>query len=422
MLLRKIYYLKKSFQTLRYGPKKLRKLQTRLIKEVLEQAYDSFSFYSSKWDAAGFSLNEFNKLEDMSKVPITGSDEFRDSMGRTEALPQESGDSHLSTSGSSGREPLVVDYNDQGWDWLEAVYLRSLMLNGYQLREPQSYYWYKEFDRGFFENWMVPKQPIHMGLSLDQQLDALEEQDNNCIVYYPQVLFSLAKKVLQSNRKLAINPLCIITQGELVTPHMRDTIERVFGAQVYDHYGSTEFNNRIAWECPDADGYHLASDSVFIEILDEKGEPVEPGEPGKIVGTSLVNLKTPVVRYSLGDVVVPTEKDCSCQTTFPMISEIKGRKEDIIYNSQGEEVFPRDIVDLLASFPDLLMFEFIREGEDDYVVKYVPNQEFDAKTLPEIKRKFAENLGVYNVSFEEVDEPERTSGGKLNPVKTGSEG
>ena len=47
----------------------------------------------------------------------------------------------------------------------------------------------------------------------------------------------------------------------------------------------------------------LLSESILLEVLDEAGHPVAPGELGEAVATGLCSEAQPFIRYRTGDMV-----------------------------------------------------------------------------------------------------------------------
>lgn len=410
MIARKAYYIRTVLKTRRFSGERLERFQSRLLRERAREAYD-FGVYRSRWDEAEVSPDDIRSVDDLDEIPVIGGEDVRDGIGsmRT-ALTGSSGS--LQTSGSSGNDRLVVDYDGQAWDWVEAVYLRSLLVNGYRFRGTQSYYWEDEFDDGFLRELVVPKRRIPSDASYREQLEMMEEQDAQFLLYYPQVLFTAAKLALRSDRDYDIGPRAIFTHGEILTPAMRDTIEAAFDAPVRDFYAAAEFD-RIARECPDGEGYHVEADTVLAEVLDD-GEPVAPGESGTLVGTNLVNRATPIIRYDIGDVVMKGEKTCSCPDAGPVLEDVRGRIGNTVVADDGSSVRPDEIVEALARSEDLLRFRFVQEG-GERTVRYVPNRGFSRDAIDAAQERLRA-LGLGAVPFEEAA-VERNVGGKLPPVE-----
>jgi phenylacetate-CoA ligase len=71
--------------------------------------------------------------------------------------------------------------------------------------------------------------------------------------------------------------------------------------------------------------YHIPSNFQLIEIINfETGEYTKPGETGEIVVTNLRRTSTPIIRYRVGDAVIPSADKCACGDPNPLI-KLAGR-------------------------------------------------------------------------------------------------
>ena len=95
-----------------------------------------------------------------------------------------------------------------------------------------------------------------------------------------------------------------LTAAEPVSSGKRMRIENLWGAELYDQFGSTE-GTAMASEGADHDGMYFWSDLFHFEVLDEETEePVAEGENGILVMTALWNNTiTPFLRWNMGDYV-----------------------------------------------------------------------------------------------------------------------
>ena len=150
---------------------------------------------------------------------------------------------------------------------------------------------------------------------------------------------------------------------------MRDRVKAGLGIDVYDIYGLTEvYGPGIGISCDAEDGMHYWDDYLYIEIVDPAtGEPLPDGEWGEIVITTLVKEGAPLIRFRTHDLsrIIPGE--CPCGSPLPRIDSLQGRSDDMV-KIHGVNVFPRQIEEILQTFPALSSEYQIRlshlEGRD----------------------------------------------------------
>ncbi|GAA1007947.1 CoA ligase [Acrocarpospora pleiomorpha] len=130
-------------------------------------------------------------------------------------------------------------------------------------------------------------------------------------------------------------------------PSTRSRIQDGYGAEVFDTYGSLEFQP-IAWECTAHDGMHFAEHSAVVEILDPvTDEPVPDGDPGVVVLTHLHREASPLVRWWTGDVAVRDSSPCACgRTTARLVGGVRGRADDMLV-VRGVNLFPSAVEELV---------------------------------------------------------------------------
>jgi len=141
---------------------------------------------------------------------------------------------------------------------------------------------------------------------------------------FPQ---SMELLVMKSGLKIA--PRLYISLGGTVQQNLRDILERKFGTEVFETYGSVEFGH-IAFECKQHMGLHQITGGSYLEFVDKHGEHVALGEEGEIVVTGLCNYVMPLIRYRIGDLGIPSDEECTCGRSLPLIKSIQGRLNDLI--------------------------------------------------------------------------------------------
>ncbi len=115
---------------------------------------------------------------------------------------------------------------------------------------------------------------------------------------YADSLYELACFIERSGRTVH-SPDSIMSSSGLLLPDMRETVERVFRAPVFDRYAAREFG-AFAAERRGQAGMVVAPVRL-VEILRPDGTPAGPREEGEVVVTSLTSYAMPLIRYRIGD-------------------------------------------------------------------------------------------------------------------------
>ncbi len=203
----------------------------------------------------------------------------------------------------------------------------------------------------------------------------------------------------------------IFSGGEVVTDSLRDRVRRRLGLETFDNYGSTEAF--MAWQCPTG-SYHINAEHVFLEVVDEAGRQVAPGQHGRVLVTTLENYLMPLVRYEIGDYAIATEGNCSCGRTLPLFGQVLGRQMNLLRTVDGSLTSGWPLVNILRDVPELRLFQIVQRSVDQISVRYVAEQPMGAQAETRIRTGFSGLLGDRAaVGFERVPQIARTAGGKF---------
>ncbi|MCK9343907.1 MAG: AMP-binding protein, partial [Massilibacteroides sp.] len=144
------------------------------------------------------------------------------------------------------------------------------------------------------------------------------------------------------------------------TEEMRKDIEKKLHIKAYDIYGLTEIcGPGVGAECECQNGTHIWEDHFFPEIVDPKTlQPVEPGQPGELVLTTLTKTGMPMLRYRTRDLTSLNYEPCACGRTAVRMNKILGRSDDMMI-IRGVNVFPSQVESILIDTPEFQPFFFI---------------------------------------------------------------
>lgn len=174
--------------------------------------------------------------------------------------------------------------------------------------------------------------------SAKEYLAALESWMPAYIDSYPSAIYELASFFKELDINPRINLKAIVTSSETLFKYQRQVIEEVFDCPVFDHYGCAEqavvaFQLQSEKDAP----YLVPAQYCLVEVLDDLGHPVSPGQEGRLICTNLFNSAMPLIRYDIGDRAVL--KEYYTGTSYAQsLSSISGRADDVITTSEGVKV------------------------------------------------------------------------------------
>jgi len=223
----------------------------------------------------------------------------------------------------------------------------------------------------------------------------------------------MARLMLEHGLSLGYWPRALILCADKATANMKSVIRDAFLARPYEEYGSVE-NAALATECA-AGSLHVSPDFGIVEIVDEEGQPLGPGEEGRIVCTSLLNDVQPLIRYEIGDLGRWSDRPCPCgRNQFPVLEEIVGRIEDAVIGPDGREIVR---ICSLQDVPHVLASQLVQERLDLLRVRVVAEHGFSESDERMIRDIVAtQRLGAVRVEIERVSELEKTPAGKVRRV------
>ena len=134
---------------------------------------------------------------------------------------------------------------------------------------------------------------------------------------------------------------------------LRRRLEAAWGGlDARDLYGLSEvIGPGVAAECAEKSGLHVFDDHFYPEVVDPaSGQPLEVGEVGELVLTTLTKEATPLVRYRTGDVTRLVPGDCPCGRAYRRIARISGRVDDMLV-VRGVNVYPSAVEAVLLADP-----------------------------------------------------------------------
>lgn len=233
---------------------------------------------------------------------------------------------------------------------------------------------------------------------------------------YTSSMVQFAKFLQKKNMQLKLVcpslKVCIVT-SEMLFEDDKSFLELQFGVPVVNEYGASELdviafqNHKNAWQ--------VNSETLYVEILDEKNNVLPYGEEGRIVITSLYNKAHPFIRYDIGDIGI-----LSKQSTLkkPILEKLIGRTNDIAILPSGKKAAGLTFYYITKRIieDDGNVKEFIIEQhkKDTFIVKYISKEvlsDLKIKLISEEMERYLEK-GLH-IQFKRLDTLQRSKSGKL---------
>lgn len=233
---------------------------------------------------------------------------------------------------------------------------------------------------------------------------------------YTSSMVQFAKFLQKKNMQLKLVcpslKVCIVT-SEMLFEDDKSFLELQFGVPVVNEYGASELDI-IAFQNP-KNAWQVNSETLYVEILDEKNNVLPYGEEGRIVITSLYNKAHPFIRYDIGDIGI-----LSKQSTLkkPILEKLIGRTNDIAILPSGKKAAGLTFYYITKRIieDDGNVKEFIIEQhkKDTFIVKYISKEvlsDLKIKLISEEMERYLEK-GLH-IQFKRLDTLQRSKSGKL---------
>ena len=209
-----------------------------------------------------------------------------------------------------------------------------------------------------------------------------------------------------------------ITTSEMLFEDDRKLLEDVFGIPIINEYGASELGV-IAFENTNND-WLLNTQTMHVEVVDEKGKILPFGKKGEIVITSLHNKAHPFIRYKIGDIGALSQPDLNGQQ---VLERLTGRTNVFAYLPSGKKVpalsfyyVTKSVIENNGKVKEL---KVIQMTKTIFLIKYVADEDLHQHQKTSIKKAIEKYLeSGLELKFERLDHLERTGRGKLRQFES----
>jgi len=331
---------------------KLNSTQLQQVDAQIKRLIKSDSYFGKVFKEAG--ITGVNSQEDFEKLPFSDKAELRNAypLGIQAVSDEEVVRIH-SSSGTTGK-PVIIPYTKKDVEDWAIMFARCYETAGITNKDriqitPGYGLWTAGigFQAGA-EKLGAMAVPMGPG-NTDKQLQMMQDLETTVICATSSYALLLAEEINKRGLKDKIHLKKGVIGSERWSEKKREYIAKELGIELYDIYGLTEiYGPGIGINCLGENGMHYWDDYLYIEIIDPKtGKPVEDGEEGEIVITTLVKEGAPLIRFRTHDISRIIPGTCKCGRSYPRLDIIQGRSDDM-FKVHGVNMFPSQFEEILG--------------------------------------------------------------------------
>ncbi len=337
---------------------------------LIESILATDSFFAQRLRAAGI-VDTQSTIDDLQRLPLlTKADLLADRLahppfGSMLTEPLENYTRFCQTSGTSTGQPMACLDTPQSWqamlDCWQRVYDGAGLVKGVD-----SIFFAFSFGPflGFWTAFEASAQGYLSlpggGLSSQARLEMMARYQATALCCTPTYALRLGELIGAESgvtrERLAVKKIIVAGEPGGHVPGVRNRIEALWGARVFDHHGMTEVGP-VTFESEDLPGYlQVIEEAYYAEIIDPQTlQPVAEGECGELILTTLARTACPLLRYRTGDWV----RRRTINGRLCLEGGVLGRCDEMVV-IRGVNVYPSAIESVVRQFAEVAEFQVIQ--------------------------------------------------------------
>jgi len=408
-------------RNMKRSTEKLLSEQLAALCRIVDHAYHNSRYYQKRFTEAGFRPGDIRHLSDMRMLPELTKKDLIENMDSILCLPK--GELLEATTGGTTGIPLTFYRDRYCSDYRRGIDLTLIRYYGWRDGQWQGWLWGAAKDLLEPSNWKSrltrywgERQYFLDVSNLDNEsyqkfISNTKRYRPTYVSAYPSIAYDLSKRIEDGECDPVRIPVISLT-AEPTYAFQRQKIGEVLADNVYERYAVREYGT-AAFECPEHDGLHIFTESVFLETT-----PAETGTVGQsLLVTDLLNVAMPLIRYHSGDFAELDSTPCPCGLPSPRLKNIQGREVDIIWRPNGTGVAGLKIVGFVRLAKINAQVQIVQTAIDEIIIRLAGKPEDFRTELDELIRTLTKNIGSdLHYHVQPVDEIERAPSGKYQYV------
>ena len=342
--------------------------QLKTLNNLIKYVKNNSPFYRKLYD----NIEEISSLEELHKIPTINKEDIIENGNKMVCVGQSeiSRIVSLETSGTMGKckriyfteedQNLTVDFFTKGLSFLVNKDDRMMIMLPFKRKNSVG-----DLIKQALE--IMEVEPVLNGnlSSFEETSKLMINHSVNSIVGMPVEILALGKYIKQN--KLPIEIKSILLSADMVNDTFINEIKKVYNCEVFNHFGMTEAGLGVAVDCEYHKGMHIRENDLLMEIVNPiTKEPVNKGESGEILITTLTRKAMPLIRYATGDICSFVKDECNCGSVLNRLDKIKYRMDDRAPVGKGLYININSVDSILFSMENLINYKIHIEKFDNY--------------------------------------------------------
>ncbi len=385
----------------------IKTMQEKKLQELVRYLNQHSPFYKALFAKTNIHPGDINTLEDLRKIPITTKEHLQELNDDFICVERNKIIEYSSTSGTLGK-PVNIALTEN--DLNRLTYNEYVSFTCADGKPDDIYQLMLTLDRQFMAGIAYYSGIRKMGAGIIRlgpgvpslQWETIFRLKPTAIVAVPSFILKLIAYAnehhIDINSSTVKKAICIgenIRNTDFSLSVLGQKITDAWNIKLFSTYASTEMQTAFT-ECGECKGGHMQPELIILEMLDEKDEPVAPGQPGEVTITTLGVEAMPLLRFKTGDICMYFDEPCNCGRTSIRLSPVVGRKKQMI-KYKGTTLYPPALFDILNDMEDVLDFVaevYSNETATDEVLIHILPVDFSEETNRQIRANLQARLRV----------------------------
>lgn len=403
------------------------------LADLLQYVSINSPYYKNLFESNKIDIKKIKSVEDLVNIPTTDKEHLQTQNEQFLCVSKNKIIEYMATSGTVG-SPVTIALTEND--------LQRLAYNEYSSfvcadGTPNDVYQLMlTLDRQFMAGIAYYAGIRKLGAGLVRvgpgvpslQWEVIERLKPTSIVCVPSFLVKLLQYAkdhgIDYNASSVKKAVCIgenLRNEDLELNVLGEKITKDWNIKLYSTYASTEMQTAFT-ECSEGKGGHMNPELAIVELLDDNGKPVRPGEIGEVTVTTLGVEGMPLLRYKTGDLCRAYHEPCGCGRHTLRLSPVIGRKKQMI-KFKGTTLFAPALFEIIHKIDAIK--EYVAEvysneiGTDEVLLHLVPvdnSEETENRIASYLQARLRVMPHIKYISAEEMHQMQFPEGVR-KPVK-----